>query len=102
MNTSDQLTSDYNEEVRKKNNLKWQDILIDLVVLENKLCPQEKACYLNNILAFVEKEIERKLAEQRTTLKEKIEGMKVKWDDDINGAVIDKEEVLKLLDHPRQ
>lgn len=41
--------------------------------------------------------IQAKLKEQREELKEKIKGIKHKWDSDINGAVVDKREVLKII-----
>ena len=62
MNQSDQLASDYNEEAIKKN---WQNTLIELVLLEERDCPTERRCYINNILHFVEKEIIRQRSEER-------------------------------------
>lgn len=39
--------------------MKWQDTLIDLVILEQTKCESEQSCYLNNILSFVEKQIDK-------------------------------------------
>ena len=37
--------------------MNWQDTLIDLIELELRDCPKEKACYLNNILSFIGKRL---------------------------------------------
>jgi len=47
-------------------NENWKDTLINLIEKEQKECLQTKdTCYMNNILSFVDAEIERQKEKQR-------------------------------------
>lgn len=55
--------------------MNWQDTLIDLIQLELEQCPKEQNCFINNITRFMEKTIEKKLAERDKEWKKKLDNL---------------------------
>ena len=69
----------------------YQDKLIDLIEKELEECPKEKNCYLNDILFLVDTTIERKLAEQK---KEIIDKLRNKYP---HSKELTLDEVIKII-----